>query len=83
MDGSCDELDNCIDISNPDQIDSDNDGQGDACDYDDGIGIDELESIKPILIKMIDVLGRTQQEHIEGTLLFYIYNNEKVEKRLR
>ena len=83
MDGSCDELDNCIDISNPDQIDSDNDGQGDACDYDDGIGIDELESIKPILIKMIDVLGRTQQEHIEGTLLFYIYNNGKVEKRLR
>ena len=83
MDTVCDETDNCIDDVNPDQIDSDNDGQGDACDYDDGVGIDVLESTKPILIKMIDVLGRTQQEHIEGTLLFYIYNNGKIEKKIK
>ena len=36
-----------------------------------------------LLIKMIDVLGRTQQEHIEGTLLFYIYNNGKIEKKIK
>ena len=83
MDTVCDETDNCIDDMNPNQIDTDNDGVGDACDYDDGIGIDELESTRPELIKMIDVLGRTQQEHTQGTLLFYLYNNGKVEKRLK
>jgi len=34
----------------------------------------------PILIKMIDVLGRKQQEHKKGSILFYIYDNGKVEK---
>ena len=31
-DGAPDEADNCIDVANPDQADSDNDGLGDACD---------------------------------------------------
>ena len=30
-DGICDELDNCVEIFNPNQIDSDNDGVGDEC----------------------------------------------------
>ena len=67
---------------NPDQEDSDNDGEGDACDYDDGIGIDEISEDIPTLIKMIDVLGREQQEHNKGSLLFYIYDNGMVEKRV-
>ena len=45
-DGVCDELDNCTDIANADQFDTDADGEGDACDYDDGIGMDELEGIQ-------------------------------------
>ena len=43
-----------------DQIDVDH--EGDECDYDDGLGIEELEVVTPQLIKMIDILGR---EHVE------------------
>ena len=81
LDGVCDELDNCIDESNADQLDDDSDGEGDACDYDDGIGIVELNEKAPVLIKMVDVLGKEQQEHKIGSLLFYIYDNGKVEKK--
>ena len=82
QDEVCDEEDNCIEVVNPDQEDSDNDGEGDACDYDDGIGIGEVSKDTPTLIKMIDVLGREQKEHKRGTLLFYIYDNGMVEKRV-
>ena len=34
-DGVADDEDNCIDVSNADQVDTDNDGSGDACDTDD------------------------------------------------
>ena len=82
QDEVCDEEDNCVEVFNPVQTDSDNDGDGDACDYDDGIGIDEISADIPNLIKMIDVLGREQKEHKRGTLLFYIYDNGKVEKKV-
>ena len=78
----CDEEDNCDDESNFDQSDIDNDGEGDACDYDDGIGVEELEVEIPQLIKMIDILGREQQEHMRGRLLLYIYDNGNVEKKI-
>ena len=35
------------------------------------------------LIKMIDILGREQQEHKKGSLLFYIYDNGVVEKKFK
>ena len=39
-DGVLDSADNCLTVSNPSQLDSDNDGQGDACDSDsDGDGL--------------------------------------------
>jgi hypothetical protein len=34
-DGVVDSLDNCVNMANPDQADSDNDGMGDVCDTDD------------------------------------------------
>ena len=68
----CDEEDNCIEVVNPVQADLDNDGEGDACDYDDGIGIDEISEDIPILIRMIDILGREQKVHKKGSILFYI-----------
>tara|TARA_Y100000991_G_scaffold207172_1_gene184976 strand:+ start:1 stop:1677 length:1677 start_codon:yes stop_codon:yes gene_type:complete len=78
----CDEEDNCIELVNPVQTDSDNDGEGDACDYNDGIGIDEILEDTQTLIKMIDVLGREQKEHKKGSILFYIYDNGMVEKKI-
>jgi len=61
--------------------DFDLDDECDEVDYDDGIGIDEISEDTPTLIKMIDILGRKQQEHKKGSLLFYIYDNGKVEKK--
>jgi len=81
LDQQCDEIDNCIEDGNPDQEDADNDGEGDACDYDDGIGIEEISGYTPTLIKMIGVLGQEHQEHKKGSLIFYIYDNGKVDKK--
>ena len=50
------------------------------CDeLDDDIGLDEILSEKTELIKMIDVLGRVHTVHHSGLLLFYIYDNGKVQ----
>ena len=62
--------------------DFDLDGECDEVDYNDGIGIDELDEGLPQVIKMIDILGREQREHKKGSLLFYIYDNGVVEKLL-
>ena len=62
--------------------DFDLDGECDEVDYNDGIGIDELDEVLPQVIKMIDILGREQREHKKGSLLFYIYDNGVVEKLL-
>ena len=62
--------------------DFDLDGECDEVDYDDDIGINEVEAESAELIKMIDVLGREYKEHKKGVLLFYIYQNGKVEKRV-
>ena len=61
----------------------DEDGEGDACDYNDGIGVNEVNDVNYKLIKMVDVFGREQQEHNKGVILFYIYDNGKFEKRVR
>ena len=57
--------------------DADLDG---ICDeLDDDMGIDEVLTEKAELIKMIDVLGRVHTVHHSGLLLFYIYDNGKVQ----
>jgi len=62
--------------------DIDLDGDCDEFDYDDGLSIDDVVIEEPKLIKMIDVLGRAMKEHKKGVLLFYIYDNGRVAKRM-
>lgn len=82
-DSVCDDVDNCVSVYNPDQLDTDGDGEGDACDYDDGLSIEETTSTNAKLVKVVDLLGRSVEvsEH-KGKLLFYVYNNGKVVKRI-
>ena len=46
------------------------------------VGLYEVNYDTPHLIKMIDVLGREQKKQNKGMLLFYIYDNGKVQKRV-
>jgi len=79
----CDELDNCDGVYNPDQLDTDNDQEGDACDYDDDIGVEETASENISIVKMIDALGQEHLTHKSGKILFYIYENGVVEKKFK
>jgi hypothetical protein len=82
-DGTCDIPELGYDCNGDCLNDFDMDGVCDEVDYDDGIGIDDLESQEPQLIRMIDILGREQHIHADGVLLFYLYDNGKVEKILK
>ena len=53
-----------------------------VCESEDNVSIDEIRANEPRLVKMIDVLGIEQNVHLKGMVLFYIYDNGKVEKRL-
>ena len=76
----CDPFDNCMLLYNPNQIDSDEDGFGDLCD--ENIGIESHMNSLVGLIKMIDVLGRDAQTHEKGQILFYLYGNGRVKKKI-
>lgn len=62
-DGVCDYQDNCVDVANSDQLDTDGDGEGDACDWNDGIGIHE-HSIEELNIYPNPGINEI---HIQGT----------------
>ena len=48
------------------------------------IGLNEIVNEGPVkLIKMIDILGREHLQHQSGQLLFYVFNNGKVEKHVK
>jgi hypothetical protein len=63
--------------------DIDQDGQCDEIDFDDGMGFNELDKNATSLVLMVDVLGRVHTKHKIGSLLFYIYANGEVKKRVR
>ena len=81
-DDVCDFLDNCMLIANFNQLDSDFDAEGDLCDYDDGLNIEKHQTTEPILLKKIDVLGKTHSNHTKGKMLFYIYSDHSVVKKV-
>ena len=82
-DGSCAYAEMFYDCDGNCINDTDMDGECDEVDYDDGIGVDELHSENPKVIKMIDMLGRVHTSHNSGLLLFYIYNNGMVQGVLK
>ncbi len=53
------------------------------CESESGLSIEETIGKEARLVKMIDVLGKVQNEHINGVLLFYVFDNGRVEKRFK
>tara|TARA_B100000242_G_C42966930_1_gene448580 strand:- start:703 stop:1050 length:348 start_codon:yes stop_codon:yes gene_type:complete len=48
------------------------------------IELDQIQNEQvPKLLRMIDILGREQNIHLSGQLLFYIYDNGFVEKLIK
>ena len=47
------------------------------------VDLNEITNKEFRLIKMIDILGREKREHKEGIILFYIYENGKVIKKIK
>ncbi len=67
----CDVNDNCPEVFNPDQLDTDNDGIGNDCDPM-PLSIDENYNTKKI-IKVIDLAGKSTQS--KQQTLIYIYKD--------
>mgnify|MGYP001418776348 CR=1 FL=1 len=82
-DGSCTYAEIFYDCDGNCINDTDMDGECDEFDYDDGLVVDELQLENSHVIKMIDMLGRVHTSHNSGLLLFYIYNNGKVQGVLK
>ena len=77
LDEVCDEYDNCVDVYNPYQEDSNNDGVGDACD------LSNLEDIvkNKTLIQVTDLLGRNiNYKSVKKHIFLYHYSDGTVIK---
>lgn len=79
IDEVCDEIDNCPEVYNPLQIDTDGDGFGDDC---------QPKSVEEYsaqdhgpLVKITDLLGREVSSNATGAL-FFIYADGHAEKRV-
>jgi len=59
-DGVCDDVDNCVNEANAAQLDTDGDGEGDACDTDDdGDGVMDAVDCDPLDAAITDAVGDT------------------------
>jgi len=70
QDGVCDSADNCVNISNPDQRDSDGDGFGNACDPDlnnDGVvNFTDLAMIKSVFFQSASAAAAAANADLNG-----------------
>lgn len=75
----CDELDNCPEVSNPSQFDSNANGIGDVCEDLTSV-LDLLNSPESKLLKIVDLSGREVTENATGFLIL-VFEDGRVEKR--
>ena len=78
LDEVCDEYDNCIDVYNPNQDDSNEDGIGDDCD---GVGLIE-NNLNLKLIKVFDLIGREVNIINDNSIYFKLYDDGEVKKTI-
>jgi len=81
-DGSCSYAEEFFDCYGNCINDIDNDAECDEIDFDDGLNLEELMDVSTKLIRMIDVFGKEHKEHKPGMLIFYVYDNGKIEKKI-
>jgi uncharacterized delta-60 repeat protein len=80
-DGIDDDLDNCPDVANPDQVDSDGDGMGDACDPDDdNDGIPDTRDPDTVADVVNTIPG--QHFHSEGNRNAFLHRLDNIEAQI-
>lgn len=77
-DGIDDEVDNCLSVSNPDQLDTDSDGLGDLCDNDiDNDGMDNDIDPYPLEVFSFEYKLLEYQKDTEGVYTFVKIQTDK------